>query len=145
MLIHSPDFHHNASMPAEFTCDGDDISPTLIFEDVPEEAKSLVMIMDDPDAEFGRFVHWMVWNIPPQTRNLTDGEIPGGSVTGIGSSNFRGYVGPCPPSGTHHYEFHLYALDKMLDLGNDITREQLEKAIDGNVLAEAKLIGLYSK
>lgn len=143
MKIESPDFKEGKPIPSEFTCDGANISPALVFKDVPEEAKSLALIMDDPDAPMGTFVHWVVWNIPPDTKKVSKGE----KVSYPQGRNDFGklrYGGPCPPSGTHRYFFKLYALDVMLGL-KEATKAELEEAMENHVVAEAKLMGTYQR
>lgn len=144
MKIESLDFKEGKPIPSEFTCDGANVSPALVFEDVPVEAKSLALIMDDPDAPMGTFVHWVVWNIPPGTKQISKGEkitYPQGK-TDFGK---QGYGGPCPPSGTHRYFFKLYALDVVLDLEKGATKVDLEEAMKGHIVAEAKLMGTYQR
>lgn len=144
MKLESEDFEEGKSIPKEFTCDGDDISPKLVFKDIPEEAKSLALIMDDPDAPGSTFVHWIVWNIPPDTKEILKGEkityLQG--RTGFGSKK---YGGPCPPSGTHRYFFKLYALDTMLSLGEESTKAELKEAMEGHVVSEVSLMGTYQR
>ncbi|MCL5436044.1 MAG: YbhB/YbcL family Raf kinase inhibitor-like protein, partial [Patescibacteria group bacterium] len=111
----------------------------------PAEAKSLVLIMDDPDAPSGIWTHWTVWNIPPQTSGIEENAFPSGSVQGVTSAGSTGYHGPCPPSGTHRYIFHLLALDGELALSSETRPEELWTAVDNHVLAQAVLTGLYSK
>lgn len=142
MTISSPAFLHNEKMPAEYTCDGANISPGIKVSGAPDNAKGLVLIVDDPDAPMGTWVHWLVWNIEPTT-----GEIPAGAlacgVEGITSFGSTGYGGPCPPSGTHRYFFKLYALDTFLELDKSAGKHELEQAMEGHILDRAELIGLY--
>ena len=143
MKLTSPAFKNNGMIPSEYTCDGDDVSPELIIESAPRNAKSLALIADDPDAPVGTWVHWVVWNIPVNTKT-----IPKGGTAGIeGITDFRksGYGGPCPPSGTHRYFFKLYALDTELNLPKSATKKELEKAMQGHVIEKAELIGKYSR
>jgi len=144
MKLESTDFEDGKLMPKEFTCDGENISPALVFKDVPQGTKSLALIMDDPDAPSGDFVHWVIWNIPPDTKGVSKGERISYSQgnTGFGKT---GYGSPCPPSGTHRYFFKLYALDILLDLEEGSTKADLEKAMEGHVIAEAKLLGTYQR
>lgn len=145
MKIESPAFQHNQPLPAKFTCDGQNINPPLVFSEVPVETKSLVLIMDDPDAPMGTWVHWTVWNISPQIKEIAENSLPPGAVEGITSFGKPGYGGPCPPSGTHRYFFKLYALDTTLTLEPSTDKQTLEKALEGHLLAQAELIGLYSR
>jgi Raf kinase inhibitor-like YbhB/YbcL family protein len=147
--LKSKDFKHNEKIPMKFTCDGDNSAPTLYWDGVPKNAKSLALICDDPDAPKKIWVHWVIFNIPLSITQLdaTFGEKKeiGEIRQGINSNNKIGYDGPCPPSGTHHYHFTLYALDKKLDLKAGATKEQLLNAMKGHVVATAELIGLYSR
>ena len=142
MRLSSPAFEHNAFIPLKFTCQGESINPKLIIEEIPLETKSLALIMDDPDAASGDFVHWVVYDIAV-TSNIEENSIPG--KEGVNSSGGSDYVGPCPPTGAHHYFFKVYALDKMLNLGKGLRKPDLEKAIGPHILAKAELIGLYKK
>jgi len=142
MELKSPDFKDNQFMPAKFSCEGQDVNPELIISDIPLTAKSLVLIVDDPDAPSGTWIHWVVFNIPPLPR-IAENSIPG--KQGINSSGGKNYHGPCPPSGVHRYFFKLYALDIELNLVEGVNKGQLEKAMHGHLLAEAQLLGLYKK
>ena len=144
MKLTSPAFEHNQEMPSEYTCDGSDTSPELNIENVPEGTKSLALIMDDPDAPAGTWVHWVVWNIPPETKSIAKANEPEG-VQGTTSFGRAGYGGPCPPSGTHRYFFKLYALDSTLNLAEDSKKEDLLQAMEGHIIEQAELIGLYKK
>ncbi len=142
MKITSPEFEHNGFIPKKFTCQGEDINPPLNFQDIPPATKSLVLIVDDPDAVGGMWVHWVVFDIPP-TAKIDEDSIPG--KQGINDFRRRDYGGPCPPSGTHRYFFKLYALDKELNLKEGASKKELEKAMQGHILDKAELIGLYKK
>ena len=142
--LSSDAFENNAMIPQAYTCDGEDISPPLKITGVPDKAKSLALIMDDPDAPMGTFTHWIIWNIPPTKSQFTKGEnleFPQGT-TDFGSV---GYGGPCPPSGTHRYFFKLYALDSSLDLKAGATRKDLETAMTNHIIEQATLVGKYSR
>ena len=144
MKIESSEFKHGEAIPPVFTCQGDDKSPPLKISDVPAEAKSLVLIVDDPDAPGGTWVHWLVWNIPPDTGVFDQNHVPNGAVQGKNSWGRAGYGGPCPPSGTHRYFFKLYALDDMLPLSSaDV--QQLEKAMKPHIIEQCELMGTYRK
>lgn len=145
MTIESSAFAHNGVIPAAHTCDGDNVSPPLTVHGVPTAAKSLALIVDDPDAPAGTWVHWLVWNIDPRTADIPAGSVPPGAAQGMTSFGKRGYGGPCPPSGTHRYFFKLYALDTMLALTSDAGKVALEKAMEGHILDSAELIGLYRR
>ena len=145
MQITSPVFGHNKKIPKKYTCDGEDVSPPLTFADVPEGAQSLVLIHDDPDAPAGTWAHWLFWNIPPDTREILENSVPDGAVEGVQSWGRTGYGGPCPPSGTHRYFFKLYALDTQFNLPPSTDIKALEAAMEGHVLAQAELVGLYQR
>jgi len=140
--VSSPAFEHNALIPAKYTCDGDDVSPPLTIGGIPEGTKSLVLIVDDPDAPMGTWDHWVVWNIPP-TRSIAEDTVPG--TEGVNTYRRHSYGGPCPPSGTHRYFFKVYALDTLLSLGSNATKRDVEKAMQDHVLAKGELIGLYRR
>lgn len=144
MKLTSPAFENNNEIPLEYTCDGPNIAPELNIEDVPENTKSLALIMDDPDAPAGTWVHWVVWNIPSDARTIAKGTEPQGTQ-GTTSFGKQGYGGPCPPSGTHRYFFKLYALDTTLELKDGSTKEQLEQAMDGHIIEKVDLIGTYKR
>ena len=142
MKISSPSFKHKGPIPSKYTCKGDDINPALFIEGVPTRAKSLALIVDDPDAPAKIWVHWLVCNIALE-KQIVENSSPG--IEGLNDSGDTGYSGPCPPSGLHRYFFRLYALDTKLELEKDFSRTQLEKAMEGHVLEQAELIGLFSK
>src|SRR5215469_8218364 len=142
MKITSSAFHEGANIPSKFTCDGSDTSPPLQIADVPSGAKSLALIVDDPDAPGGLFTHWMVWNIPPDAGAIGEGSTPKGAQ---GTNDFgkSGYGGPCPPSGAHRYYFKVFALDRELDLPSGAKRTQLDTAMKSHVIAQGELMGRY--
>jgi Raf kinase inhibitor-like YbhB/YbcL family protein len=142
--ITSSAFHEGGNIPSKFTCDGSDTSPPLQITGVPSGARSLVLIADDPDAPGGVFTHWLVWNIPPQTNSIAEGNAPTGTQ---GKNDFgeSGYRGPCPPPGTHRYSFKLLALDRELDLRSGAKRRQVEAAMKGHVIAQGELVGRYTR
>ena len=142
MQITSTAFLHNKSIPKKYTCEGDDINPPLKIQGAPQGAQSLALIVDDPDAPGGMWVHWVVFNIKP-AETIAEASVPGTQ----GSNDFRqeNYGGPCPPSGTHRYYFKIYALDSILDLKAGASKADLEKAMQGHILDESELIGLYKK
>ena len=145
LLISSPAFGHNARIPDKYTCDGGDVNPPLTMENVPAGAKSLALIVDDPDAPAGMWVHWVLWNISPTAGEIRENSVPAGGVQGKNDWRRNRYGGPCPPSGTHRYFFKLYALDSTLNLGPDTVKADLEKAMEGHIMATAQLIGLYKR
>lgn len=140
--VFSSAFASNGSIPEKYTCDGQDTNPPLEFEGIPQEAESLVLIVDDPDAPMKTFTHWIVWNIEPVAK-IEEDSIPG--VEGINDFKKIGYGGPCPSSGTHRYFFRVYALDKQLDLKAGAGRKELENEMIGHIIAEGELMGKYSK
>jgi Raf kinase inhibitor-like YbhB/YbcL family protein len=143
LSVKSPVFENNKFIPVKYSCDGEDVNPPLTIEGVPEEAKSLVLIVDDPDAPAGTWNHWLVWNIPPTARKIEENTVPG--TQGITTSRRHAYGGPCPPSGTHRYFFKIYALDTKLDLNADSQKRDVEKAMENHVLAKGELLGLYRR
>lgn len=144
MEITSPDFENNSYIPARFTCDGDGFSPKLIIRNVPKEAKSLLLIVDDPDAPNGSFTHWLIWNIPPDVSKIVEGVVPVDAIEGLNDAGDSGYIAPCPPSDVHHYHFRLSALTSFIDLPPNSSREDLPP-LDHLTLEKADLIGLYQK
>ena len=145
MKITSSAFNSNDHLPGKFTCDGIGSNPPLQISDVPENAKSLALVMDDPDAPSGTFVHWVLWNIPPATAEIAEGSLPEKTVVGRNTLGENTFVPPCPPSGTHHYVFKLYALDTILNLSPATDQMALEQMMQNHILAQAELIGLYSR
>jgi len=144
MKITSSVFQQGGNIPSRFSCDGANTNPPLQISDVPPEAKSLVLIVDDPDAPSGLFTHWAVWNISPQIITIAEGSTPKG-VQGTNDFGKSGYGGPCPPSGTHRYYFKIFALDRELDLRSGAKRSQLDAAMKGHVIAQGELMGRYSR
>lgn len=145
LTIASPAFKHKEAVPVKYTCDGEDVNPPLVIDNVPAGAKSLALIVDDPDAPRGTWVHWVVWGMDPKTREIEEKAVPAGAKQGTNDFRKRNYGGPCPPSGTHRYFFKLYALDIAPELGPDTTKAALEKAMTGHILAQAEIIGLYKR
>ena len=147
LTITSSAFGHNGKIPSKYSCDGEEINPPLNIEGVPSDAKSIVLIMDDPDAikPAGKvWDHWVVFNMPPDTTEIGENEQPKG-VAGITSRNVLTYGGPCPPDAEHRYFFKVYALDTMLDISEGSTKQDVEKAMQGHILAQGELIGLYER
>ncbi|OLB89411.1 MAG: phosphatidylethanolamine-binding protein [Thaumarchaeota archaeon 13_1_40CM_38_12] len=144
MILSSTAFENNRTIPKEFTCDGADLSPPLSISGVPKSAKSLALIVDDPDAPSGTFTHWTVWNIPADKSQFAKGEkisFPQGK-TSFGKT---GYGGPCPPSGTHRYFFKIYSLDTLLDLNESSKKADLEQAMKDHIIEQVTLVGKYSR
>ena len=143
LTITSPDFANNGKIPSRFSCEGENISPALHIAALPVGTKSLAIIVHDPDAPMeGGVTHWIAWNIDPVK------DIPqkfNGGTQGENTRKKEGYMGPCPPTGTHHYHFIVYALDDHLNLDLSTNKEQLEKAMKNHILAKGELIGLYKK
>ena len=144
MKLTSSAFQHNGSIPSEYTCDGSDLSPPLTISDVPASAKSLALVMDDPDAPVGIWDHWIVFNIPPSTKEIAKGKEPNG-VAGRNSWGKTGYGGPCPPSGAHRYLFKLYALDIVLNLPKGSAKKDIEREMKGHIITKAELMGTYKR
>jgi len=145
MKITTTAFQEGGNIPSKFTCDGADANPPLRFEGVSAEAKSLALIVDDPDAPGGLFTHWLVWNIDPKTTAVEENSAPSNSVQGKNDFGKSGYGGPCPPSGTHRYFFKIFALDRQLDLAAGSKRAQLDAQMRGHIIAQGELMGRYSR
>ena len=131
-----------APIPRKYTCDGDDINPPLDVDGIPTEAKSLALIVEDPDAPSGTWLHWLVWNIPA-SRHIAENAIPG--LQGHNDFDKRSYGGPCPPSGTHRYFFKIYALDAVIDLPDGSSRNDIEDAMRDHIIAYGELEGTYKR
>jgi Raf kinase inhibitor-like YbhB/YbcL family protein len=149
MKISSPAFENNGLIPSNYTCDGEDISPPLKIDGVPEGTKSLVLIVDDPDVPKslradGMWDHWIVFNIPPNATKIAKGEEPKG-IHGKGTSGNYDYHGPCPPDKKHRYFFKLYALDTMLDLKKGVLKEEVERVMENHIIEQFVLIGMYER
>ncbi len=150
MNLKSSAFEQGALIPSKYTCDGADVSPPLTWSDVPAKTQSLALISDDPDAPRGTWVHWVVWNIPPTTGSLDENvpkqdSLPNGIKQGTTDFRRIGYGGPCPPSGTHRYFFKLYALDTTFNLPPRTTKKDLERTMEGHIVAQAELMGKYKR
>lgn len=151
MKIESSAFADSSAIPKQYTCQAADSSPDLKWSAPPEGTKSLALIVDDPDAPAGTWVHWVVWNLPPTLRGLPEGvakneSLPDGTRQGVNDFKRIGYGGPCPPPGKlHRYFFKLYALDSSLDLPARSTKAQLERAMQKHILAQAELVGTYQR
>jgi Raf kinase inhibitor-like YbhB/YbcL family protein len=142
LTVTSTAFASKTSIPKKYTCEGENVNPPLTISGIPSTAKSLVLIMEDPDAPMGTFDHWLVWNIKP-TETIGENTTPG--TEGKNGKEKTGYTGPCPPTGTHRYFFKVYALDDMLKLESGATKSVVERAMKKHVVAEGELVGLYKK
>ncbi len=140
LLVSSPAFKDSTFIPKQSTCEGKNVSPPLDIGEVPEDVKSLTVVVDDPDAPHGTWVHWIVWNIPV-THHIKESDSPG--IEGINDFGTSWYGGPCPPTGTHRYFFRVYGLDDVIQLKEGSVREQLNKAMRDHIVAYGELIGLY--
>jgi Raf kinase inhibitor-like YbhB/YbcL family protein len=151
LFLSSPVFQEGEDIPIEYTCDGEDISPALTWGEPPSGTQSFVLIMDDPDAPGGVFTHWLVFNLPPDSRELAEvippqNELANGTLQGKNDFGTIGYGGPCPPLGSaHHYRFTIFALAQPLDLMAGASRKQVIDAITGHILAWGQLIGMYQR
>lgn len=152
MRLTSPAFENNETIPTMYTCEGENISPPLSWSSVPEDAKTLALVMDDPDAPNGTFIHWVVYNLSPTPPNLEEGASLSGRLSeglqeGVNSFGEQGYGGPCPPrgGGEHRYFFRLYAINQELELSGRVTRDQLMNIIEGKTMDEAELMGRFAR
>jgi len=150
LKIRSSAFNDGERIPKKHTCDGEDVSPPLTWEDVPEGTVTLAIISDDPDAPSKTWTHWLIFNIPPELNGLPEGvekvgELENGIKQGFNDFGRIGYGGPCPPFGVHRYYFKLYALDTSLNLEPGTSKEELLRAMDGHIIEKAEMIGLYSR
>lgn len=145
MKIQSPAFKNNQVIPTKYTCDGEGINPPLLFSDVPENTQSFALLVDDPDAPSGTFTHWIVWDISPNTSKVGENSVPNEASQGLSDAGKIGYIGPCPPSGTHRYFFKLHALDTKFNLSGTVKREDFDNAMSGHIISQAQLIGFYSR
>lgn len=145
MNLTSPSFQNLNKIPSRYTCLGDDINPPLVISDIPLNTQSLVLILDDPDAPMKTWVHWVVYNIPPFIRKIEENSVPEGARLGMTDFAEAKYGGPCPPSGTHRYFFKLYALETVLDIESNPTKEIVLRYMDGHVLDTAELVGTFKK
>ena len=145
MKISSTAFANNQQIQAKYTCTGDNVNPPLEFSDIPAQAKSLVLIVDDPDAPSGTWVHWTIFNMSPSLTHIAENTKPESGIEATTSFGKQSYGGPCPPSGNHRYFFKLYALDTTLPLDKTADKKAIEQAMQGHIVDEAQLIGLYSK
>jgi Raf kinase inhibitor-like YbhB/YbcL family protein len=148
--VKSSAFEEGGMIPKRYTCDGTDVSPPLAWTSVPEGTKSIALICDDPDAPMGTWVHWVLFNLPAEVKELPENVPPqkrleNGAIQGANDFRKIGYGGPCPPGGTHRYYFKLYALDTEMNLQAGATKKELLKAMEGHILAEGQLMGKYKR
>lgn len=146
MKITSSAFTDGGAIPAMYGCQGDGVNPPLAIAEVPAETQTLALVVDDPDAPGGTFDHWVLWNLAASTREIPENWEPEPGVSvGANGAGKKSWYPPCPPSGTHHYHFKLYALDKKVDLAEGSSKADLESAMQGHTVAQAELVGTYSK
>ncbi|MEP6602261.1 MAG: YbhB/YbcL family Raf kinase inhibitor-like protein [Nitrospirota bacterium] len=145
VTVSSPSFQADGNIPDQFGCKGANVNPPLQFRGFPAETKSLVLVVDDPDAPGVLFTHWLVWNIDPATTKIGERSVPAGAIQGTNDFGNVGYGGPCPPSGTHRYFFRIFALDQALDLKSGAKRRELNEALAGHVLAHGELMARSSR
>jgi Raf kinase inhibitor-like YbhB/YbcL family protein len=145
MKLTSTAFEQSRPIPAEYTCDGANHQPPLTFSEVPKEAESLTLLVEDPDAPTKVFTHWLVYDIPPTTQRIPEREVPLMGTDGVNDFGTRGYRGPCPPSGTHRYVFKLFALDTRVGLPEGSIKEDVLAKMQGHILATAELTGTYTR
>ena len=151
LYVDSQAFDHNQSIPVKHTCDGEDVSPPLSWKEEVGGIRSYAVVVDDPDAPGRTFTHWVLFNLPPDSRSLPENipkqaTLDNGAVHGKNDFGKMGYGGPCPPSGKpHRYRFHVYALDKMLDLQPGTSKDSLLKAMEGHILADSEITGMYGR
>jgi len=148
--VRSPAFEEGGMIPQRYACDGEDVSPPLTWESGPEGTKSIALICDDPDAPSGTFVHWVLYDLPGDTQELPENMprstmLPSGAKQGVNGFGMTTYGGPCPPRGTHRYFFKVYALDAMTNLPPGRSKADLLKAIEGHILAQGQIMGMYRK
>ncbi|HSR10479.1 MAG TPA: YbhB/YbcL family Raf kinase inhibitor-like protein [Thermodesulfobacteriota bacterium] len=143
--ISSPAFQNNHSIPSRYACDGVNVNPPLMIQNVPGGTKSLALVLDDIDAPRGTYVHWILWNISPAEREIQENSVPEGAVQGLNDFRKNSYGGPCPPGRAHRYLFRIYALDFSPKLDPRSTKADLEKIIEGHVLGRGEMVGKYQK
>jgi Raf kinase inhibitor-like YbhB/YbcL family protein len=145
LKISSPAFENDGKIPKKYTCDGSNMNPPLRIENVPSNTKSLALVFDDIDAPRGTYVHWILWNIGPDTREIKENSVPEGAVQGLNDFKKRHYGGPCPPGRAHKYVFRIYALDTLLKLNPNLTKRDLEKAMEDHIISRAQMMGVYKR
>ena len=143
MELSSPAFQKNQQIPEKYSCKGASVNPPLSISGVPTNAQSLALVLEDPDAPSGTFIHWILWNISPDLKEIIENSIPSGVTVGTNSAGSQKFVGPCPPSGSHRYIFKLYALDTSLTLPEEAKRQDLDTVMKDHIVGEAELLGVY--
>jgi len=145
LKMSSPAFENDGEIPKKYTCDGANVNPPLKFENVPSNTKSLAVVFDDIDAPRGTYVHWILWNIGPNVKEINEDSFPEGAMQGMNDFKKRHYGGPCPPGRAHKYVFRIYTLDTLLNLSQNSTKKDLEKAMEGHIISRAQLMGVYKR
>lgn len=146
LTLSSSAFRRGQTIPKRYTCDGENLSPPLSIAGIPEGTESLSLIVEDPDAPMGTWVHWLVWNIPPQFDEFPEGSFPPSALQGKNDFGEEEWGGPCPPPGPEHrYFFKLYALDTILELKKETNQPLLEEAMEGHILSQTELVGCYGR
>ena len=145
LKLTSPAFNNGSQIPSKYTCDGENTNPHLVIHGVPPNTKSLALIVEDPDAPAGLWIHWVMWNISPEVKEIRERILPFGAEEGLNTNKQLGYDGPCPPSGTHRYLFRLFALDMKLKLPPESEKQALETAMAQHIIATTELMGTYSR
>ena len=145
LKISSPAFENGAKIPKKYTCDGENVNPPLKIENVPSNTKSFALVFDDIDAPRGSYVHWILWNMDPNVMEIKENSAPEGAVQGMNDFKKRNYGGPCPPKRAHKYVFKIYALDSLLNLNPNSTKKDLEKAMEGHIISQFQLMGVYKR
>ncbi|PIT88696.1 MAG: YbhB/YbcL family Raf kinase inhibitor-like protein [Candidatus Magasanikbacteria bacterium CG10_big_fil_rev_8_21_14_0_10_36_32] len=145
MILNSIAFKRNGYLPAKYSCDGLNVNPPLKITEIPTNASSLVLIFNDPDTDTGQWTHWLLWNISPTTKIIEENNIPEEAIVGQNDFGNKKYEGPCPPNGTHHYIFELYALDNKLNLPDGADKNMVKEAMIGHIITQTELTGLYSR
>ena len=145
LKVTSPAFENNKTIPSKYGCDGSNVNPAVKIENVPPEAKSLALVLDDKDAPRGTYVHWILWNIDPMVREIHENSVPEGAIQGTNDFKKNTYGGPCPPTRPHKYALIVYALDVRLNLEPKSGKADLEKALEGHIIARGQLMGVYKR
>jgi len=145
LRLSSPAFEDGGKIPKKYTCDGANINPSLTIENVPLNTKSLALVFDDVDAPRGTYVHWILWNLAPDVKEIKENSVPEGAVLGMNDFKKPNYGGPCPPRRAHKYVFRIYALDTLLNLNPKGTKKDLEKVMEGHIISRTQLTGLYQR